>query len=220
MRSPEIATSRLAAASAAAVLFAGTAHAQGYQLTAPADDRAPLVTDYGIGVTIGGGVEGFTSDIADDTTDIGGSWDLRVEFGTRFPLSVEAAYVGTAQNIKGLTGADSGTLIGTTAEAALKFNVDTGSVFRPFAFAGLGWRRYDVTDAEFTTAAVGIRDQDNLMVFPLGGGVRYDYRGIGADLRFTFRPAIEEDLILDTSRDSGAAAMHTWNVGAHVGGNF
>lgn len=216
MRTHEIAV----VASAVALLFAGTAHAQSYLITTPADDRAPLFTDYGIGVIVGGGVEGFTNDIADDVTDIGGSWDLRVEFGTRFPLSVEAAYVGTAQGIDGLTGSDSGTLIGTTVEAALKFNVDTGSPFRPFAFGGLGWRRYDVTGAVFTTADVGIRDQDNLMVFPLGGGLRYDYRGIGADLRFTFRPAIEEDLIIDTSRDSGAAAMHTWNVSAHVGGNF
>lgn len=220
MRTHRFAPLPLAVASATPPLFAGTAHAQGYQVTAPADDRAPLFTDYGIGVTIGGGVEGFTNDIADDTTDIGGSWALRVELGTRFPLSVEGAYVGTAQDIDGLTGADSGTLIGTTVEAALKFNVDTGSPFRPFVFGGLGWRRYDVTDAEFTTAAVGIRDQDNLMVFPLGGGLRYDYRGIDADIRFTFRPAVEEDLIIDTSRDSGAAAMHTWNLGAHVGGNF
>lgn len=82
------------------------------------------------------------------------------------------------------------------------------------------WRRYDVTDADLTTAVVEISGQDNVMVFPLGGGLRYEDRSIATDARVTHRPALDEDLIVDASRDHRSAAIHTWNASAHVGGNF
>ena len=77
-----------------------------------------------------------------------------------------------------------------------------------------------MSDSDFATSAVGINDPDDLMVIPLGTGIRHDHRGIDADVRFTFRPAVEEDLIVDPGRDGGFAAMHTWAVGASIGANL
>lgn len=204
----------------AIVSVAGTAHAQRYvEGDAVADPTAPLYTQYGIGVTLGGGVENFTNETANDATDLAGSWALRVELGTQLPVAIEVGYVGTAQAIEGFIGTDDTTLLGTTVEAVAKFNVPTGSAFRPFGFAGLGWRRYDLRDSEFAVSNVGFADSDDLMVIPLGAGVRYSYRGLDADVRFTFRPTVEEDLIAQPG-DNGAAALHTWAVGASIGANL
>src|SRR5687768_12530137 len=38
---------------------------------------------YGIEVSLGGGVTNFTEDDARGLTDVGGSWNLRLSFGTR-----------------------------------------------------------------------------------------------------------------------------------------
>lgn len=221
MRTHNFTSLTLLMASASAALFARSARAQDqYDEMGVRKDTAPLYTDYGVGITVGGGVEDFTNTTARDTTELAGSWNLRLELGAALPISVEAAYVGTDQKIDGLTGTQNANLLGTTVEGALKFNVPTGTSLRPFAFAGLGWRRYDVTNEKFTTSSEGIADKDDLMVFPLGAGLRYDYRGVDADLRFTFRPTIGEDLITDPSRDNGFAAMHTWGVGASIGANL
>ena len=62
----------------------------------------------GIGVSLGGGVAGFTQDDMRDTTDDGGAWGVRVAFGTRSLFGVEAEYIGSAQNINAL-GLDNAT---------------------------------------------------------------------------------------------------------------
>jgi hypothetical protein len=209
----------LVSAGAVVALHAGTARAQGYgEGEGAADPTLPLYTPYGIGVTLGGGVENFTNTTANDATDLAGSWGVRLELGTHMPVAFEAGYVGTAQTIQGFLGTQDTTLIGTTVEGALKFNVPTGTAFRPFGFVGAGWRRYDLSDSTFAVSNVGIADSDDLVVIPLGAGIRYDYRGIDADVRFTFRPTIGEDLITEPGRDS--AALHTWAVGASIGANL
>lgn len=209
----------LVGASAVVALHAGAAHGQEYvEGEGIADPTMPLYTSYGIGVTLGGGVENFTNTTANDVTDLAGAWNVRLELGSHLPVAFEAGYVGTAQTIQGFVGTQDTTLIGTTVEGALKFNVPTGSAFRPFGFAGLGWRRYDMSDTSFAVSNVGFADSDDLMVIPLGAGIRYDYRGVDADVRFTFRPTVGEDLITEPGRDS--AALHTWAVGASIGANL
>lgn len=209
----------LVSAGAIVALHAGTTRAQGYAEGEGAiDPTMPLYTSYGIGVTLGGGVENFTNSTANDVTDLAGSWDVRLELGSHLPIAFEAGYVGTAQTIQGFLGTEDTTLIGTTVEGAVKFNVPTGTAFRPFGFVGVGWRRYDLSDSSFAVSNVGFADSDDLVVIPLGAGIRYDYRGLDADVRFTFRPTIGEDLITEPGRDS--TALHTWAVGASIGANL
>lgn len=218
MRTHHFTSLTLLVASASAALFTRTARAQDYEEEiGPHGNLTPIYTRYGVGVTLGGGIEDFTNHTAHSATNIAGSWDVRVELGTVFPVSLEAAYMGTAQKIDELTGTQNANLLGTILESDIKLNVPTGTSFRPFLFAGMGWRRYDVTDASFTTADEGIADSDDEMVFPLGGGLRYDYRGLDADVRFTYRPAVNENLITE---GTGFAAMHTWGIAAHIGANL
>lgn len=182
---------------------------------------------YGISVSVGGGVHNFTEGQMQDTTDIGGVWDVRGVIGTRTPIALEAAYVGTAQGIDARFGEETtATLVGTGLEGALRVNLIPLEMVTPYAFAGLGWKRYDVAGADFRTADTGIADEDTLLEVPLGGGLSYRYAGFIADARFTYRIAAGEDLVLSSEdpedpRDQGdAVGLDNWSASARVGWEF
>jgi len=203
----------------AALLFGGS--------IADADPYVPP-SQYGIGVVLGGGVQDFTNSDMRSTTTPGGNWDVRAMVGTRSPIAIEAAYIGSAQGIESRFGtAVSATLIGTGLEADLRVNLIPFENITPFGFAGLGWKRYDVRGEDFTTADTGIRDDDQLLEIPLGAGVGYRYAGLSVDARFTYRVAAGEDLVVaadvnnpDVDTNAGSLGMDTWGVGANLGMEF
>lgn len=207
---------------AVASLWAGSAAAQS------ADEEWPA-TVYGVSVSVGGGVQDFTDADMQDTTDIGGMWDVRAVIGTRTPIALEAAYTGSAQAIDSRFGEENtATLVGTGVEGALRLNLIPLENITPYGVAGLGWRRYDVTGADFRTADVGIADEDTLLEIPLGGGLAYRFAGFTADARFTYRAAVGEDLVISDDElpdeqidsDAGKAGMDNWNVSARIGWEF
>jgi hypothetical protein len=178
----------------------------------------------GVSAIIGGGVAGFTDRTMRDTTSsVGGLWDFRLTLGTHVPLGLELGYTGTATNLKGLP-AQNGTLIGTTAEAALRYNVLPHFMWTPYVFAGVGWQRYDVTNANVTLSDSGMNDHDNLLEFPMGAGLAYRMSGFVLDLRGTFRAATDQNLVLKTAATSPTsndfAPMHTWQASAALGYEF
>lgn len=169
---------------------------------------------YGAAVQLGGGVMNFSGSTARSLTDVGGSWDLRLAWGTRTLVGVEAAYIGTANslNVSGIGG--DAALLGSGAEGVLRLNAPMeyrGSLFAPFAFGGLGWTRFDVINEDFNNSIVA--SEDDVMTFPVGGGVAFGYRGLFVDARFTYRFVTREDLIGNTDLDN-------WIVGANIGAEF
>lgn len=184
-----------------------------------------LSSGYGISAIIGGGVTGFTDKTMRDavTSSVGGLWDLRVTLGSHTPLALDVSYLGTAADIKALIGSQSGTLLGTTVEGAIRYNVLPHYDWTPYAFAGMGWQRYDVTGGTFRLSDTGINSSDNSIVFPLGAGIAYrDRSGLVVDVRGTFRANTNEGLVLRTIGTSGTeyAPMHTWEASAGVGYEF
>ncbi len=186
-----------------------------------------LQSKYGISTTLGGGITGFTNKTMRDavSSDVGGLWDLRVAVGSHMPLAFEAGYIGTAANIDALIGTQSGTLVGTTVEGAVRYNVLPHYAFTPFAFAGIGWQRYDITGANFTLSDSGVNESDNSVVFPMGAGVAYRTEGLVVDLRGTFRPNTNQDLVLQNAGTGNAnndkfAPMHAWEASAAIGYEF
>jgi opacity protein-like surface antigen len=180
----------------------------------------------GIGVSaiIGGGVVGFTDRTMRDTTaNVGGLWDFRLTLGSHIPLGVELAYLGSATNLNGLPS-QNGTLIGTTFEGALRYNVLPHFIWTPYVFAGVGWQRYDVSNANVTLSDSGMNDRDNLLEVPLGAGLAYRVAGFVLDLRGTFRAATDQNLVLKTPvvspTSSDFAPMHTWEASAALGYEF
>ena len=201
------------------VAFAGC-WVQGH--TAYADDGKDLMSRYGVIASVGGGVEGFTSKTMRDTTSPAGLWDVRIEAGSQLPVSIEAAYVGTAATVDALRGTGSGTLVGSTVEGDVRANVISDSPLRPYAFLGVGWRRYDVTQVDFTVADAGMNDHDNVIEFPMGAGVDYRYGALRADVRFTVRAVTDNNLVLNSvnAAANNYAPMHTWGATARVGFEF
>ena len=181
-------------------------------------------TGVGISATLGGGIAGFTDQAMRDTmsASAGGAWDLHVTLGSHTPLAVELGYVGTAGTINALSGAKSGTLVGTTAEGALRYNALPHHAWNPYAFAGIGWQRYDITgDDTFTLSDTGMNSSDDSVVFPMGLGVGYrGVSGLVLDLRGTFRANTNQGLVLKDIGSNEYVPMHTWEASAAVGLEF
>lgn len=212
-------------------LVAGAALAPG---VAVADDAAPdpfgyswkdsrMQSEIGVSTILGGGITGFTDQTMRDatTTSVGGLWDLRVTIGSHTPLAFDVGYTGTAADVNALAGAQSGTLVGSTFEGAVRYNVLPQNSWNPYAFVGMGWQRYDITGADFTLSDAGMRDSDNSIVFPMGAGLSYrDQSGLVLDLRGTFRANTQQGLVLESIGSDKYAPMHTWEASAAAGYEF
>jgi hypothetical protein len=169
---------------------------------------------YGAAVELGGGVTDFSGSTARGLTSTGGSWNLRLALGTRSILGMEAAYVGSAQNIT-VAGLDpNAALLGNGAEGVLRLNaplVYRGGLVEPFGFGGAGWTHYNIVNDNFNMS--GIREKDNVITVPFGGGIAASFAGFIFDARFTYRVLFDQDLF-------GNANMDNWNVSANIGSEF
>jgi hypothetical protein len=210
----------------AGALFAKNAAAQDYNdaygdddydADGDASDESSLLTRYGLALSVGGGVEGFTDQTMRDTTDVGGTWDVRAAFGTHAPIAIEAGYTGSAQAIDAVGLDSDAMLVGTTVEGVVRVNLAPHATINPYFFGGAGWRRYDLTNTDTNTSDVS--DTDNLLEIPAGIGLGYRIAGFIADVRGEMRIATEEDLI---RQDIGAdrARLHTWSASAKLGYEF
>jgi hypothetical protein len=187
--------------------------------TAVAEEPPSGLEAIGLGVSLGGGVAGFTDDEARDLADVGGSWDVRVVLGEKLPVAFEAAYTGSAQNIEAF-GLDSDTfLLGNGAEGALRFQLPTKYV-TPYVLVGLGWTHYSLTNQE-TNLSV-IEDNDDVITMPLGIGLTaFSVFGGTFDLRGVIKPTWQESMFEGFYSGSGASAdLHTWNVTGNLGWSF
>jgi hypothetical protein len=180
-------------------------------------DESALLTEYGLSLTVGGGVAGFTDETMRETANVGGTWDVRAAFGSHAPIAIEAAYVGSAQTLDAIGLDDDALLLGTAVEGVARVNLLPRATLNPYFFGGAAWRRYDLTSADTNTSDV--TETDNLLEIPVGVGLGYRIAGFIADVRGEFRIADQEDLI---RRDIGAdrAVMHTWSASAKLGYEF
>lgn len=180
----------------------------------------PILDTHGIAVSAGGGGAGFTEKGMRDTTSACGSWDVLAQFSTRSWLSIEGQYYGTAGSIDSLVGGKNANLVGHAVGADVRFNVLPDGMFQPYGFVGGAYRRYDVTGASFTTSDAGMNDSDNLLEIPMGVGVAYRTGGFVADVRGSFRAAIDSALVLKSPTSTDYVPMHQWGATARIGWEF
>lgn len=180
-----------------------------------------LKTGVGVGVAIGGGLTGFTDRAMRDTvsSNAGGLWDARLSLGTHVPIGLDIGYVGTAANINTINGNANGTLIGTTVEAALRYNILPHNTVNPYIFAGAGWQRYDVTNMHFSQSDTGMSPKDNVAEFPMGAGLGVrDVSGFNFDVRGTFRATTDSTLLQESN--GNYAQLHSWEASGSIGYEF
>ncbi|HEY8428434.1 MAG TPA: hypothetical protein VIL20_08680 [Sandaracinaceae bacterium] len=167
-----------------------------------------------IGVTamVGGGTEGFVDDNATAFTQVGGGWNVRVGLLSRFLLMPELAYIGSAQDIDAVGLDPNAVLLSNGAEANLRLNILPG-VLQPYVFAGIGFRHYEIVNADVNTSA--IEDSDTIGIVPMGGGLTVRIDNFLLDARGTFRWAFEDQML--TSVVDEGLGMSTWMAELRLG---
>jgi hypothetical protein len=182
--------------------------------SALAEEEPALVHPWGMSLSVGGGLTDFTSEKLRDITGLAGSWDARYVFGTRKVVGFEAAYAGTAQTIDAL-GMDGDAMLLTTAlETDVRLHLATGA-WQPYVFAGVGWKRYDVSTDTNTS---DVSSRDDVLEVPLGVGASWTRGHFVVDLRAVFRSTASEDLVRIGTVDE--ATLDNYNVSAHLGYEF
>lgn len=169
----------------------------------------------GIGFSVGGGVDDFTSETMRGNTSTGGGWNARLTVGTKSYIAFEGSYIGSAQRLKALGVDDDAILLGNGLQGAVRVNVLTNFLVQPFLYGGIAWRRYDVTNTNVNTSAVA--DQDDVAEFPAGLGVSGYVGGLMADVRAEYRFATAEDLVPSRTDASSGATLDRWGVTGNVG---
>jgi hypothetical protein len=168
-------------------------------------------TRVGVGITAGGGFDGFSQ--SHGLADTGGSWTARVTVGTRRYLGGELSYIGSAQSIHGLGG--SATLVGNGAQAALRFNSVVDSAIQPFAYCGAAWRHYSVASSH--GALSDIPDHVDAFELPIGIGIAAHWHGVMFDARGEYRIGWANRVLIP---DSGDNSVDRWGVTGNIGYAF
>jgi hypothetical protein len=170
----------------------------------------------GIEATLGGGAIGFIDEGARAVAGTGGSWDARLLFGSRLPIAVEGAYVGSAQSIDALGLASSSVLLGNGFEGTLRINLTHGRI-QPYLFGGAGFTHYQLSNTSTNTSSV--RGDDDIGTVPLGAGITGRLAGsFIVDARGTYRATFDDDLLRATAASSNS--MQSWNASARIGFEF
>src|SRR5690606_14632322 len=160
-----------------------------YGETEPAQrrDRLSPVEPYRIGdgtigmsATIGGGVSGFLDGDARDFSELGGTWDVRLVFGTRTIVAGELAYIGSGRDVAALGLDSSALLVSHGAEVAARLHLLPGLI-RPYVLAGAGFTRYQVANEDSNTSSGD--DADYPAHLPVGLVAALSYRRCPAGLR-------------------------------------
>lgn len=171
-----------------------------------------------IALLLGGGIANFTGTLAHEATKTGGAWEVTLIFGTHRHLAFEGSYNGSLNRIEavGLTG--NALLVGTSAQGAIHLNFTTGAI-QPYVLAGIGWTHYAL--AGEATNVSGIRNDDNVVNVPLGGGVSARFGDFLIDGRATYKYAMSSnmfDTIADATGSSGK--MTSWSARVAAGFEF
>ncbi|HVV50723.1 MAG TPA: hypothetical protein VHO06_13750, partial [Polyangia bacterium] len=137
-------------------------------------------------------------------------------FGTRLPLAVEAAYVGSTQSIDALGLSTNARLMGNGVEGDLRLNF-TDLRVQPYVFGGVGWTRYRIYNSAVNLSS--ITTSDDVGTIPLGVGLSLrPGRVFLIDLRGTYRAVFDDTMFdrLTTSSDP----MQSWTASGRVGFEF
>lgn len=169
----------------------------------------------GFSITAGGGLTQFINPTVQDFTDPGGLWGVRAAYGTRSRVALEAAYLGSAQNIEALGLDEDAVLLSTGLDATARLNLLTGA-WQPYVTVGAAWKRYDLVRADINTSSV--RDDDNVFEVPLSLGVSYRFRNLVIDGRAAFRPAVGSGLLDEETDDlRTTSSLHNYGLLATFG---
>ena len=138
----------------------------------------------GVSVVVGGGVEGYTGDLAPQINP-GPTWGARVAIRPTKVLGLELGYSGAANNIDNSRGEFTSGAVGgpdivrNGGEAAVTVGLAAAAV-QPYLLGGVGYSHYNVR-----APGEGFRS-DNTGNIPVGAGLRTQVGAFTADARFGY----------------------------------
>ena len=167
-----------------------------------------------ISVTTGAGPANYFGSALNSTIDLGAGWDARVTFGAHSVLALEAAYVGSTNNIDMAGGTQHGKLDSHGVDGDLRLQLPT--VVQPYVFGGVGYNHMSVTQTNAVSNAGPLASDDDQVTVPAGAGLTgYIGRHATVDVRGTYRFIPDNGLTEMSTRH-----LHQWVAQAHVGYNF
>jgi Outer membrane protein beta-barrel domain len=170
----------------------------------------------GIEAAVGGGAVAFIDSAVRNNVNTGGSWEARLTFGSRLPIAIEGAYVGSTQNIDVLGLATNARLMGNGVEGDLRLNF-TNYMVQPYIFGGAGWTHYQINNTVINTS--DISTHDDVGTVPLGAGISIRPAKVFLiDVRGTYRAVFNDTMFERVTNTSNS--MQNWNVGGRVGFEF
>jgi hypothetical protein len=140
----------------------------------------------GLTVLLGGGVEGYTGDLA-PAVEPGAAYGVTAAIKPTRVLGIEFGYSGAVNNLRDDAG-DGADLVRNGGQAALTLGLSSTAV-QPYVLGGIGLNHYDVRGA---SNAQGFRD-DTSAYIPLGLGLRTHIGDFTADARGTWSALVNED---------------------------
>lgn len=190
-------------------LCAGTAMARDGGRESSADMR-------GLTVSVGGGVEGYTSTLGTDINP-GVAYGATLTLKPTKVLGLELGYSGAANNFDRSAVSNVGTrgpdIMRNGGQAVATLGL-TAAPLQPYVLAGLGLSYYNVR-----SAAANFQD-DLVGNVPLGGGVRLYSGNFTADARLNYNLLGYADFAQDASAPdsnglrTGGSYTGTLNIGA------
>ncbi len=154
------------------------------------EEREARPWERGVTVLLGGGVEGYTGELAPEINP-GPAWGVGAAFKPTRIFGVELGYSGAVNNIEGTAGSDlldggdaNVTRHGGHAVATLGL---TPTAVQPYILGGIGIDRYivnDAAEAQFNNNTVG--------QVPVGVGLRTNVGNFTADLRGNYGILFEQ----------------------------
>jgi hypothetical protein len=134
-------------------------------------EKKRVHSPYQTALSIGGGVAGFAREAISENASPAGAWDARLTYGTRFPIAIEAGYLGTAAAAR--DPVNDRTITTTQVFGDLRVNLTGGLRFQPFISAGVGWanlhRMGDSANSPVATA--NFAKNVNSVMVPMEGGI-------------------------------------------------
>ncbi len=188
-----------------------------------APERGYLLGGYGLGLSVGGGLQDFANPSSRTNTDRGGAWDARVTVFQHFPVGFEGAYIGSAQDIGGAAYGKS-VLISNGAEALVRLNFGPKDL-QFFAVGGGGWQRYQITNKPSDAPISAISNpHDNVWSIPVGGGLSAHLwkTPFTVEARFMYRPTAKDSrtnggtLVL-TNPGGATGTLDSWTITGRLG---
>src|SRR4029078_10435722 len=101
-------------------------------------------------------------------TETAATCAARLLFGSRSPVAIEGAYVGSVQNIEALGLSTNSLLLGNGVEGTLRVNLTRARV-QPYVFGGVGRTHYQLPNAQTNTSS--LLAKDDVGTVPLGAGL-------------------------------------------------